>query len=74
MPTPMDIKIASVFDGECLRANDGTHLGRGILDDKVSQDRHRRVVACLLSVYDLPSGPVGRSFMKVLCKELKGVM
>lgn len=30
---PMDVKLASVFDGECLRNNGGTQLEGGIEDD-----------------------------------------
>ena len=31
--TPMDRKLAEVFDGEYIRANDGTQLDGGIVDD-----------------------------------------
>ena len=31
----IDIKLASVFDSEYLKDNNGTHLDREILDDKL---------------------------------------
>ena len=34
-PKPMDVKVAEVSDGEYLQNNDGTHLDRKIVDDKV---------------------------------------
>ena len=74
IPTHMDVSIASVFDGEHLRDNDGTQLDGGIKEDKVWQDRHRLLTTCSLNIYDLPSGPVGRSFIKSLCLEINGVI
>ena len=35
IPTQMDVKIVSVFDGEYIRNNNRTHLDRDISDDKV---------------------------------------
>ena len=34
----MDRKLAEIFDGEYIRANDGTQLDGGIEDDKLWQD------------------------------------
>ena len=35
MPILMDVKLASLFDSEYLRNNDGIHLDRGISDNKI---------------------------------------
>lgn len=73
-PTPMDAKIASAFDGQCLRDNDGTHLDGGVVDDKLWQDRYHRLIMHPLNIHDLLSGPAGRSFIKSLCAEINGVI
>ena len=31
----MDVKLAEIFDGECICNNDGTHLDGGIADDLI---------------------------------------
>ena len=72
--TPIDVKLVSLFDGEHLRNNDGIHLDGDMSDYEVCQDRCRRVIVHPLTICDLPSGPVGRSSIKILCEELKRVV
>ena len=71
--TPMDRKLAEIFDGEYIRANDGTQLDGGIEDDKLWQDNYRRIIVYPLSQYDLPGSTLGRSFIKLLAGEIDGV-
>ena len=73
MTTPMDRKLAEVFDGEYIRANDGTQLDGGIVDDNLWQVNYRRIIIYPLSQYDLPSGPVGKLFVRLLLAEIDGV-
>ena len=63
-----------VFHGKYLRNNDGTHLDGKIVDDKVWQERYRSIIIYPLSQYDLPTnGPIGKSFLLMLAKEIDGV-
>ena len=71
--TPMDRKLAEVFDGEYIRANDGTQLDGGIVDDNLWQVNYPRIIIYPLSQYDLPSGPVGRLFVHLFSAEIDGV-
>ena len=52
--------LASAYDGEYDRDNDGTHLDGGIEDDAAWQDRCKRTIAYSLSHYDLSGGLVGQ--------------
>ena len=72
--THIDAMLATVYDGEHVRDNDGTHLDGGIEDDAAWQDRHKRIIAHTLSHYDLPGGPVGRLHGKTLAAEINEVL
>lgn len=71
--TDMDHKLAELFDGEYVHNNDGPHLDGGIEEDKIWQDRHKNIISHPLRLHDLPSGPIGRDFIKTLSEELIGV-
>ena len=47
--TLMDRKLAEVFDGEYIRANDGTQFDGGIVDDNLWQVNYRRIIIYPLS-------------------------
>ena len=74
MPTEIDTKLSELFDGEYIHDNDGTHLDGNTPDDRLWQERYKSVIVYPLNLYDLPNGPVGRSFIKTLCDELNGVI
>ena len=59
--------------GEYLRNNDGTHLDSKIVDDKLLQERYSSVIIYPLSQYDLSTGHIGKSFVRLLAKEIDGV-
>ena len=71
--TPMDRKLAEIFDGEYIRTNDGTQLDGGIEDDTLWQDNYRRKIVYPLSQYNLPGSSLGRSFIELLAYEIDGV-
>ena len=70
----MDIKLSELCDGEHIYDNDGTHLDGDTPDDKIWQDRYKLIIVYPLNLHDLPTGPVGRSFIKTLSDELNGVI
>ena len=73
-PTPTDVKLAEVFDGEYLRNNDGTHLDGKIIDNKVWQERYRSIIIYPLSQYNLLSnGPIGKPVPCLFAKKIDGV-
>ena len=69
----MDIKIAEVFDGNCIRSNDGTHRHGDIKDNDKWQMRFRSLVELPLHLYDLSNDSTGKSFIRILSDELDGV-
>ena len=69
-PTPMDTKLAEVFDGKNIQNNDGTHLDCEIVDDKVWQEKYSSIIIYPLSQYDIPKGPIWKSFLQLIAKEI----
>ena len=67
-----DRKLLEVY-GDYIHQNDGTHLDGGIKDDAVWQEYWRRLVTLPPQRYDVPSGPIGRRFVRLLTKELEGI-
>jgi hypothetical protein len=59
--------------GDTIHQNDGTHLDGGVVDDGRWQARWRRVVSRHLSLWDAPSGKVGKRFITLLANEWAGV-
>ena len=72
--TEMDLKLAAVFDGECIRNNDGSYLDGGIKNDNVWQQRYKDIIIYPLQQYDLPNGPIGKAFILKLADEINGVL
>ena len=64
----MDIKIVDVFDGEYIRKNDG-----GNKKNNIWQNYYKDIIVYSLKQYDLPSEPIGRSFIRALMDEIDGV-
>ncbi|KAL3768952.1 hypothetical protein ACHAWO_004062 [Cyclotella atomus] len=67
-----DVLLMTVY-GDTIHQNDGTHLDGGIVDDGRWQMRWRRVVSRHLSLWDPPSGKVGKRFVTLLANEWAGV-
>ncbi len=59
--------------GDYIHQNDRMHLDGGILDDKVWQDRWRKLIVLPSQRYNAPSGAVGRRFVRILTEELSGI-
>ena len=57
------------FYRDVLHHNNGSHLGRGVLDDDVWKRCWRRLVAQLASWQATPSGVVGLRFTSILVVE-----
>jgi hypothetical protein len=70
--TDADRKLLEVY-GDYIHQNDGTHLDGGIQDDAVWQEYWRKLVTLPPQRYDVPSGPIGRRFVRLLTKELEGI-
>ena len=70
----MDIRLSEVFDGEHTRDNDGSHLDGEIPDDAIWREHYKSIITYPLSQYDVPSGPIGRSFVRLIANEFRGVM
>ena len=66
----MDAKLAEVFDGKNIQNNDGTHLDCEIVDDKVWQEKYSSIIIYPLSQYDIPKGPIWKSFLQLIAKEI----
>ena len=72
-PTAADYKIGGVY-GDHPHQNDGTHLDGGVADDKLWQERWKRIVQLTPTHYIVPKGPVGRRFITTLCLEFEGML
>ena len=70
----MDTKIASVFEGNFIRNNDGTQLDDGISDGSIWQTRFHSLVILPLQQYDLPRGTTDKLFIRLLLSEIDGVI
>ena len=68
-----DLKLATVYGGEHVAPNDGSHLDGGISDDGFWQEQWRRLIVYQPRHYNLPNGKVGRRFLMLLTQELNGV-
>ena len=71
--TPVDRKLAEIFDGEYVRDNDDTQLDCGMVDDNLWQVSYCRIMVYPLSQYGLSSGPVGKSCIRLLPDEIDGI-
>ncbi len=65
-----DRKLLEVY-GDYIHQNDGTHLDGGIKDDAIWQEYWRKLATLPPQRYDVPSGPIGRRFVRILTKELE---
>eukprot|EP00978_Attheya_sp_CCMP212_P027128 scaffold90475_cov53-Attheya_sp.AAC.1 len=59
--------------GNFVHQNDGTHLDEGIEDDKIWQERWKKLAALPTKRYDAPGGAVGCQFVEGLADELEGI-
>ena len=64
--TAADRKLMSVY-GDTIHQNDGTHLdgGIGAFEDRKWQRLYKRIIACNLPLYDLPSGKYANTFLEL---------
>ena len=67
-----DRKLLEVY-GAYIHQNDGTHLDGGIKDDAIWQEYWRKLATLPPQRYDVPSGPIGRRFVRILRKKLEGI-
>ena len=74
IPTAMDIKLFEVFDGECTRDNDGAHLDGDIPDYSILRERYKNIITFPISQHDIPSSPIGWSFVRFVSNKLRVVM
>ena len=70
--TNTDRKLLGVY-GDFVHQNDGTHLDGGIEDDRIWQERWKKLVVLPTKRYDAPRGGVGRQFVEGLADELEGI-
>ena len=71
-PTPPDQKLSSIY-GDHIHNNDGTHMDRGISDDKLWQRLWRRTVNIPPRFYRPPLGQLGKEFVETLADEFAGI-
>jgi hypothetical protein len=67
-------KILHKVYGDHVHQNDGTHLDGGISDDKIWQERWRKISQQPCLRYDAPNGAVGKRFVTMLATELAGIV
>ena len=72
--TQMNIKLSKIFDDEYVRINNGTHLDGEISDAKLWLERYKRVIIYPHRQYDLPRGPDGRSFVRMISNKIDRIM
>ena len=72
LPSPADLRLRDVL-GDYPHRNPGKHLAGGVTDDRLWQQRWRRLVAYHPRHYGVPSGRVGRRFVQLLANEFRGV-
>ena len=72
-PTPEDLRLREVY-GDWVHGNLGTHLDGGITEDGRWQKWWRDLAVMPPRRYDAPSGKVGRRFVNVLVREMRGVL
>ena len=72
-PTPEDLRLREVY-GDWVHGNPGTHLDGGISEDGRWQKWWRDLAVMPPCRYDAPSGKVGRRFVNVLMREMRGVL
>ena len=73
VPTSDDLRLREVY-GDWVHGNPGTHLDGGITDDGKWQGCWRDLAVTPAQRYEAPSGKVGRRFVNVLVKDLRGVL
>ena len=72
-PTPEDLRLREVY-GDWVHQNPGTHLDGGISEDGRWQRWWRDLSVMPPHRYDAPSGKVGRRFVNILVRELRGML
>ena len=72
-PTPEDLRLREVY-GDWVHGNPGTHLDGGISEDGRWQKWGRDLAVMPPRRYDAPSGKVGRRFVNVLVREMRGML
>ena len=71
--TPEVLRLWEVY-GDWVHGNLGTHLDGGITEDGAWQGWWRDLAVTPAQHYEAPSGKVGRRFVNVLVRELRGVL
>ena len=74
IPASIYFKLSEVFDGECIRKNDETHLDGDISDDKVWQESYKKIISHPISQNYFPNGPVDKNFNRLLTDKFNSVM
>ena len=69
----MDALLASVYDGEYIRDNDGGHIPASLPEGKEEWSALMDLVRFPLRQYNLPKGGVGRKFVDELARLIDGV-
>ena len=73
IPTPEDLRLREVYV-YWVHGNPGTHLDGGIAKDGKWQGWWRELAVTPERRYKAPSGKVGRRFVNVLVREMRGVL
>ena len=69
--TEADRRLRKIY-GDHPHQNPGTHLDGGVANDKQWQSHWKRVAQLPTTHYTVPSGKVGRRFVKILTTEFQG--
>ena len=73
VPTPEDLRLREVYS-DWFHGNPGTHLNDEIAENGKWQGWWRDLMVTPARRYEAPSGKVGRRFVKILVRELRGVL
>ena len=73
VPTPEDLRLREVYS-DWFHGNPGTHLNDEIAENGKWQGWWRDLMVTPARRYEAPSGKVGRRFVKILARELRGVL
>ena len=66
-------KLLNLVYGDHPHRNAGTHLNGDIAEDTLWQGRWKKLVQIHIPTYVVPSGKVGKRFVRTLAREFKGV-
>jgi hypothetical protein len=73
-PTSDADRMINEVSRDHLHQNPGTHLNGGIADNALWQERWQQLVSFPSQAYDVPSGAIGKWFVKKVSDELKEIV